>query len=555
MTYKIHLTPNDDNSYNMIVSVDVNKEEFALDFFGSRRRLSEQENGFSQLQQYGKGRKIKLVRFLVAGSLIASLSWDGFVDVLAASNRYNMSYLYTGTTSEQLGYIKNTKQSLNTVAPNFFTIDANGTLVIEKINKDFVTAIHAMGIKVVPFISNHWDQKAGISFLQNIPKNSTDIANVIKEYNLDGINIDIENVTKAESDKYVEFVSQLRQKLPADKEVSVAVAANPRGFTTGWQASYDYGKLAQCSDYLFIMSYDEHYQGGAAGPVASVGFVEDSIKYALKYADKDKIVLGIPFYGRIWEQSGNSLQGNGVDLSQVDTLISTYNGEITFDEKAQAPKATFTVKDGDKILSIYGVKMTPGKYVVWFENEDSFEAKLSLVNKYDIKGAGSWALGKEKSVIWDHYSIWLNGKDAQPTPSLVLPANTTNSPVYKKVNKVSITVPKVSFMRSGPSTKDKKVAVLNKGTILTVTMTGTNGWSKVKLRNGKVGYVASSNIKSLKSKTVKKPAKIYQKASLKGIISGPLKKGDKVMIISENKKNVKIWWKNKKVYVNSQCLS
>ena len=39
----------------------------------------------------------------------------------------------------------------------------------------------------------------------------------------------------------------------------------------------DYTKLAEHADYLMIMSYDEHYETGNPGPIASLGFVEKSI--------------------------------------------------------------------------------------------------------------------------------------------------------------------------------------------------------------------------------------------------------------------------------------
>ena len=61
--------------------------------------------------------------------------------------------------------------------------------------------------------------------------------------------------------------------------------------------------------------------------------------------------------------------------------------------------------------------MQLGKYVVWYENDKSYGAKLSLVEKYNLKGAGSWALGQEAPSIWDHYEEWVNGEAEETTPS------------------------------------------------------------------------------------------------------------------------------------------
>ena len=83
----------------------------------------------------------------------------------------------------------------------------------------------------------------------------------MEEYDLDGINVDIENVTHEQRDAYTQLVRLLREKIPAHKEVSVAVAANPNDWQTGWHGSYDYAALAEVADHLFLMTYDEHYEG------------------------------------------------------------------------------------------------------------------------------------------------------------------------------------------------------------------------------------------------------------------------------------------------------
>lgn len=156
--------------------------------------------------------------------------------------------------------------------------------------------MHNQNIKVVPFISNHWNRELGRIALLNREKLAQEVVEAVKKYNLDGVNIDIENVTEADKENYTDFVRLIKSKLPLGKEVSVAVAANPRGFTTGWHGSYDYKSLAKHCDYLMIMAYDESYYGSKPGPVASKAFVENSIKYALGQVSPEKIVLGIPFW-------------------------------------------------------------------------------------------------------------------------------------------------------------------------------------------------------------------------------------------------------------------
>ncbi|MCG8400240.1 MAG: glycosyl hydrolase family 18 protein, partial [Firmicutes bacterium] len=215
--------------------------------------------------------------------------------------KFNMSYIYFGQSDLYNSQVAKTKNSLNEISPNYFNISKDGDMELTPaVDAEFIDEMHSEGIKVVPFLSNHWDSEAGRNALENGTSLAEELADAVKEYNLDGINVDIEGLNENDRDSYTEFVKILRSKLPEGISLSVAVAANPRDFTIGWQGSYDYESLAKYADYLMIMAYDEHYGGAKPGPVASSSFVEDSIKYALERVPKEKIVLGIPFYGRYW---------------------------------------------------------------------------------------------------------------------------------------------------------------------------------------------------------------------------------------------------------------
>ncbi|SCG83240.1 putative glycosylase ykvQ [Proteiniborus sp. DW1] len=327
-----------------------------------------------------------------------------------ADSKFNMTYLYFGDVNNQKSLVEKTKASLDVISPNYFNIDSDGSLLLTSLlSTEFISSMHSQNIKVVPFISNHWDRELGRIALKNREKLADEIVTAIKKYNLDGVNVDIENVTEVDRENYTDFVRILRSKLPEGKELSVAVAANPRGFTKGWHGSYDYEALAKYSDYLMIMAYDESYYGSKPGPVASKTFVESSIKYALNRVSPDKIVLGIPFFGRYWNEN-ESVGGHGISLAKANSVIKHYNSDIYFDKATMSPYATFSIGVNDTKLLVNGKALTPGKYTVWFENEDSIKDKLQLVHKYNLKGTGSWSLGQELPSTWEYYKLWLNGK-------------------------------------------------------------------------------------------------------------------------------------------------
>ncbi len=405
MFYKFVESEQKDGSYELLLTFNGLSTEFGLDILSKDNLKEYGEKVKHILENEAKGLHVKNIKIVVAGAVIASMTLQGFLDVHAA-DRFSMSYLYFGTTAKQIEYVTRTNGSLDVVSPSYFDINPDGSLKINTISKEFVDQMHAQGIKVVPFISNHWNRAAGVSALKNVDGLANQIANAVSTYNLDGVNIDLENLTVAERIQYVEFTKALRTKIPKYKEVSVAVAANPNGYNNGWQGSYDYAALAANSDYLMIMAYDESFETGSAGPVASLPFVERSIQYALTKTTPDKVVVGLPFYGRLWGGNGR-FDGDGLSVSSANSILSKYNAEVTYDVQAKSPKATFTVKSGDVASTVNGQSLVPGTYTLWYENDQSLQEKLALIEKYDIKGAGSWALGQENVSLWSNYTTWL----------------------------------------------------------------------------------------------------------------------------------------------------
>lgn len=327
---------------------------------------------------------------------------------ITASEVVNLGYMYFGNTKQYVNTVNSTGHAVNIVSPSYFDINADGTLKLTyQVDPNFIETMHRQGIRVVPFLSNHWNRDVGRAMLANKELAAQQIADAIARYNLDGVNVDIENVTDADRANYTEFVRLLREKIPPTKEVSVAVAANPNGWAAGWHGSYDYTSLAKYADYLMIMAYDESYQGGDPGSVASYSWVEKSVQYALAQdVAPDKIVLGIAHFGRYWIE-GQSYGGFGISNTQVQTMIDRYNGTVVFDEVSKTPKAIVTIKAGDPVTVVNGTTLSPGTYTIWYENEESIAKKLELVGKYNIRGVGNWSLGQENKNVWNSYTTTL----------------------------------------------------------------------------------------------------------------------------------------------------
>ncbi|MHC0036268.1 glycosyl hydrolase family 18 protein [Pseudoneobacillus sp. C159] len=350
---------------------------------------------------------------------------SSYSEIDANSGLFNMSYIYFGSPSTYVGQVNKTKGSLHVVSPNYFDVNDKGELEVTwKLQTSFINEMHRRGVKVVPFLANHWHRTAGINGLLNREKLARDIADAIEQYNLDGVNVDIEGVGADYRNDHNEFIRLLREKIPKAKEVSVSVAANPNNYKTGWHGFYDYKTLSNYADYLMIMAYDESWEApdSPIGPVASLSFSERSIQYAINQGvPKNKIVYGMPFYGRLWKldgptTEGHQVTGRGLSSTRVNPLVSKFNGTYYFEEKSQTPYATFTIPK-NQYEFVGTLKLTEGNYVIWYENERSLKAKLRLPTKYQIKGTGSWALYHETEDTWDYYTRWLNQRFFTDVPN------------------------------------------------------------------------------------------------------------------------------------------
>lgn len=399
----------DNQGYTLILYLDSGLTEFADEFGNKKENQTHNLNKFIKdfINNNFSDIKINSVKLMIGTIVVATIDLQGltgFAEEVTPKARpvFNMTYAYFENGNDLIKTLSNTGEVLDVVSPTYFDLTSDGHLKItEQFYPDTIRQMQNKGFRVVPFLSNHWDSSVGKAALKNKDVLIKEIVNTIKAYNLDGINVDIENLNVEDRDNFTLFVKELRESLPKEKEVSVAVAANPQGYTGGWYGSFDYFKLAQYADYLMIMSYDEHYDGGDPGPVSSIDFVEESINHALKYAPPSKIVLGLPFYGRYWKDDG-TLKGKGTSLIKINELIKKYNGTINFDNYSKSPMATVNITG-------YEAGLPKGKYTIWFENEESILNKLDLIEKYNLKGAGSWSLHQATQNIWNIYNQWSNG--------------------------------------------------------------------------------------------------------------------------------------------------
>ena len=119
---------------------------------------------------------------------------------------------------------------------------------------------------------------------------------------LTGIDLDYESLKAAYRHNYMLFVEAVAERLHRHhKLLAMAVCAKDTepGDWSGSQ-SEDYARIGAAVDRARIMTYDQHEEGGPAGPVADIAWVQKVMEHTLSLIPKEKVELGIPGFGYNW---------------------------------------------------------------------------------------------------------------------------------------------------------------------------------------------------------------------------------------------------------------
>jgi len=286
---------------------------------------------------------------------------------------------------------------LDVISPTWFQLaNADGKL-INRATPKYVEWAHRNGYKVWALFSNDFqDIKMTEKFLNNTDARENAIKEILAYaslYKLDGINIDFENIYKKDKDALTQFV---REMAPLLREQGLVVSIDvtvPDGSDT-WSLCYDRKALGEAVDYVMLMAYDQHWASSpVAGSVAQITWVENNLKKVLREVPNEKLLLGLPFYTRLWQEE---VQGNGevkvtnpkvLSMDAAKKMVEDNKADVRWDEKSGQFYAEFK-KDGKT-------------YKIWMEDENSINLKSSLVHKYKLAGVASWRRSDETAKIWE----------------------------------------------------------------------------------------------------------------------------------------------------------
>ncbi|MCI7107670.1 MAG: glycosyl hydrolase family 18 protein [Agathobacter sp.] len=305
--------------------------------------------------------------------------------------------------------LANTK-GVNVISPTWFYLNDNNGNLANLASMDYVNYCHSQGVEVWALVSNLENKDAdSAEVLTHTSKRQNLVNQIVSmaiQYNLDGINLDFESLDANKvGDSYIQFVRELSIKC-ANNGIVLSV---DNYVPTAYTSFYNRAEQAKFADYVVIMGYDEHYAGSDEGSVSSLNWVKQGVADTLKEVPSEQVILGMPFYTRVWALTpdDDNAEKADADTDTAYTVSSQVYGMRAANDLLTTYGATKNWLDdcGQNYAEFKDGKIT---YKVWLEDSSSAEARLKLIDENNLAGASFWKLGFETSDIWDTIIKYIN---------------------------------------------------------------------------------------------------------------------------------------------------
>jgi spore germination protein len=243
----------------------------------------------------------------------------------------------------------------------------------------------AAGLPIWPSLANDSTNPPATDQLLNNPHATTVLINemtsAIRFDGYRGINLDFEGMLAADKAPFTAFVQQLATAVHA-RGAKLIVDVVPHDFAgvNPYSAAYDIAAIGKAADYVDLMAYDQHGDGGTPGPVAGLDWDHAILEATLPDLNPAHVLLGVPLYGRAWGSAGGAAAYSNI----LYNALSVPGARVDYDFSAQTP---FIVSPNGSLIS-------------YFDDADSLARKVALVHTYNLAGIAAWRLGFEDPGFW-----------------------------------------------------------------------------------------------------------------------------------------------------------
>jgi spore germination protein YaaH len=305
--------------------------------------------------------------------------------------------IYNSSTNSTVAEKTADLVDVDVLSPTWFALTDEEGGISNLADVGYVDWAHENGYQVWALFSNNFSGTITHEVLSSTAKRESVIKQILafsSIYDLDGINIDFESVKTEDGPYFVQFIKEITPYLKSQGLIVSVDMYVP----TAWTAHYNREEVGEVVDYIMVMAYDEHWSTSPeSGPVASIGFVNEGIVNTLAEVPNEKVILGLPFYSRLWKEelvNGEiQVSSTAYKMSSARQHLIDNGAEIVWDEEAGSYYGEYVIGDVT--------------YKMWIEDEAATAERLKLLNEYDLAGAAAWSLSVANDEIWETLSDYL----------------------------------------------------------------------------------------------------------------------------------------------------
>ncbi len=213
-----------------------------------------------------------------------------------------------------------------------------------------------------------------------------------------GLSLDIENLTDDADAAYLTFIKELYANLhPRDLRLYVNVGVSA--------PDDELKQIAENSDGVVLMNYDEHEVDSQPGPIASQNWFVANLTRALKSVPKEKLICAVGNYGYDWELSIPDPKARNPKTRKPRVV----NTEV----KDHVPDVWQVASDADADLDLDYNSLNPHyeyidedshtRHVVWFLDGVTMLNEMRAARELGLQTFALWRLGSEDRTLWN---IW-----------------------------------------------------------------------------------------------------------------------------------------------------
>ena len=213
---------------------------------------------------------------------------------------------------------------------------------------------------------------------------------LMKEKGYTGLDVDFENVPRDAREGLNSFLAKARVYMHDEgwllsSAIESMVMDNQSGLIF---EGFDYAAQGKYNDFVTLMTYDWGHLTGPPMAVSPINEVRRVIEFAVTRIPREKILMGIPAYGYMWNIPWERGTQAVVIQAQGGPIIAARNNtNIEYNETWQSPWFRFTEAGGQQREA-------------WFEDARSLMAKFELVREFGLGGVSYWTVNNPFMQNW-----------------------------------------------------------------------------------------------------------------------------------------------------------